>query len=158
MTVRGKILTLGGIVIAGLVGAALMQQSGYPDSTLTPGLLRTTDIADICGHDTGVYRNVPDSVKKQVYAEYHVTYPQPKESVEVDHYIPLGIGGANDIKNLGLELAPEFHLKDRVELQARLALCSGKISQQTAVQIVKDFRHYKFILGANAGEDSDDTE
>jgi hypothetical protein len=85
----------------------------YPNPTLTPGAELTTDAATICvpGYASRV-RDVSAATKKQVYAEYGVTYPQPAGAYEVDHFIPLEIGGSNDIENLWLEPAtptPGFH-------------------------------------------------
>ena len=56
--------------------------------------------SDICvpGYSKKV-RNVPESVKKQAYAEYGITLHQPKE-YEVDHLISLELGGSNSLKNL----------------------------------------------------------
>ena len=78
----------------------------YPNPALTPGAVLTTDASTICtpGYASSV-RDVSTATKKQVYAEYGVTYPQPLGAYEVDHFIPLEIGGSNDIKNLWLEPA-----------------------------------------------------
>ena len=53
-----------------------------------------------------------------VYAEYGVIYPQAPGAFEVDHFIPLEIGGSNDLTNLWPEPAaptPGFHQKDQFE-------------------------------------------
>jgi hypothetical protein len=85
----------------------------YPNPSLTPGAVLTTDASTICapGYASGV-RDVSTATKEEVYAEYGVSYPQPLGAYEVDHFIPLEIGGSNDIKNLWLEPAtptPGFH-------------------------------------------------
>ncbi len=73
----------------------------YPNPVLTPGDVFDVDAATICvsGYSSSV-RDVPLLEKKQVYVEYGVSYPQPTGAYEVDHFIPLEIGGSNDIKNL----------------------------------------------------------
>ena len=83
------------------------------------GAVLTTDASTICapGYASGV-RDVSTATKEEVYAEYGVSYPQPLGAYEVDHFIPLEIGGSNDIKNLRLEPAtptPGFHQKDQFE-------------------------------------------
>jgi hypothetical protein len=89
----------------------------YPNPTLTPGAVLTTDASLICtpGYASSV-RDVSTATKEQVYAEYGVSYPQPTGAYEVDHFIPLEIGGSNELKNLWLESAtptPGFHEKDQ---------------------------------------------
>ena len=64
-----------------------------PDAQKTPGDVLTTDTSVICvkGYTTTV-RNVPESVKEQVYSIYGITSRQPKE-YEIDHLISLELGG-----------------------------------------------------------------
>ena len=108
----------------------------YPNSTLTPGAVLTTDASAICapGYASSV-RDVPTATKEQVYAEYSVSYPQPLGAYEVDHFIPLEIGGSNDITNLWLEAAtptPGFHQKDQFGNFEHRQLCEGTISAAAA--------------------------
>ncbi len=108
----------------------------YPNPTLTPGDVLSVDTSKICvsGY-TSTVRDVPLSLKKQVYAEYGVSYPQATGAYEVDHFIPLEIGGSNDIKNLWLEPAspiPGFHQKDQYENYSHSQVCSGVITIQEA--------------------------
>jgi hypothetical protein len=124
-------------------GAAYM----YPNPTLTPGAALTTDASKICasGYASSV-RSVSSATKKQVYAEYGVSYPQPTGAYEVDHFIPLEIGGSNDIKNLWLEPAaptPGFHQKDQFEDFEHAEICKGIISVQEAQnRMVSDWYAY----------------
>ena len=108
----------------------------YPNPSLTPGAELTTDASAICtpGYSSSV-RNVSSATKKQVYAEYGVSYPQAAGAYEVDHFIPLEIGGSNDIKNLWLEPAtptPGFHQKDQFENFEHRQVCDGAISAAEA--------------------------
>ncbi len=119
----------------------------YPNSTLTPGAVLTTDASAICapGYASSV-RDVPTATKEQVYAEYSVSYPQPLGAYEVDHFIPLEIGGSNDIKNLWLEPAsptPGFHQKDQFENFEHGQVCNGEISGAEAQsRMVSDWYFY----------------
>ena len=104
----------------------------YPNPSLTPGAVLTTDASTICtpGYASSV-RDVSTATKEQVYAEYGVSYPQPLGAYEVDHFIPLEIGGSNDITNLWLEPAtptPGFHQKDQFENFEHGQVCNGTIS------------------------------
>jgi hypothetical protein len=60
-----------------------------PDPQLTPGDVLTTDIAAICtpGYAKSV-RNVPVSVKNQVYRAYGILSHKPRE-YEIDHLMGL---------------------------------------------------------------------
>jgi hypothetical protein len=119
----------------------------YPNSSLTPGVVLTTDASLIStpGYASSV-RDVSTVTKKQVYAEYGLSYPQPTGAYEVDHFIPLEIGGSNDIGNLWLEPAtptPGFHQKDQLENFEHGQVCDGTISAAEAQRrMVSDWYFY----------------
>ena len=64
----------------------------------------------------------------------------------MDHFIPLEIGGSNDIKNLWLEPAtptPGFHQKDQFENFEHGQVCNGTISAAEAQRrMVSDWYLY----------------
>ena len=101
-----------------------------PDHACTPGAALDFTVDQICNlASTKSIRNVPVKLKKSVYAEYGLGYPQPTGAFEVDHLIPLEIAGSNDIANLFPEAAspaPGFHEKDLVENYLREEVCSGR--------------------------------
>src|SRR5208337_988893 len=119
----------------------------YPNPSLTPGAVLTTDASTICtpGYASGV-RDVSTATKEQVYAEYGVSYPQALGAYEVDHFIPLEIGGSNDITNLWPEPAtptPGFHQKDQFENFEHGQVCNGTISTAEAQRrMVSDWYFY----------------
>jgi hypothetical protein len=99
-----------------------------PDAACTPGAVMTTDLETICHQATGPRRNVPASVHREAFADYGYTYPQARGALEVDHLVPLELGGDNVIANLWAEPAtptPGFHEKDRVENYLHRQVCSG---------------------------------
>lgn len=107
-----------------------------PDPKMTPGATLPVTSGDICvsGYSKKV-RNVPSSVKKQVYAEYGITSHRPGE-YEVDHLISLELGGSNSPKNLWPEsyLTQPWnaHVKDKLENALHAEVCAGKIDLPTA--------------------------
>lgn len=117
--------------------------NGLQDPACTPGDVMETDTSKICqsGYAGGV-RNVPDSEKNQVYAEYGIASHTPGQ-YEVDHLVSLELGGSNDISNLWPELAspkPGFHEKDKVENYMHDQVCAGKITlQQAQIQIATNW-------------------
>ena len=112
-----------------------------------PGAVLTTDASTICtpGYASSV-RDVSTATKAQVYAEYGVSYPQPLGAYEVDHFIPLEIGGSNDLTNLWPEPAtptPGFHQKDQFENFEHGQVCDGTISVAEAQRrMVSDWYLY----------------
>jgi hypothetical protein len=71
-----------------------------PDPKLTPGDVFDVTIQDIRtpGYSKKV-RTVTARLKRQAYAECGITSWEPGD-YEVDHLIPLSLGGSNSIKNL----------------------------------------------------------
>ena len=114
--------------------------NGLPDSPCTPGAIFadvTKDQVCVPGYSSGV-RNVPDSVKNQVFAEYGIASHTTGE-YEVDHLISLELGGSNDIANLWPEPAeprPGFHEKDKVENYLHKQVCDGAMSMADAQYII----------------------
>lgn len=113
-----------------------MVSNALPDSACTPGdIIKTATKSAICasGYASSV-RDVPQSVKNKVYAEYGIR-THTAGQFEVDHYVSLEIGGSNDISNLWPEAAspkPGFHEKDKVENYLHSQVCSGAMSLHDA--------------------------
>lgn len=107
------------------------------DTACTPGQVVSTLTKEVlcsASFSTKSIRNVPTSVKNQVYAEYGITSHSPGE-YEVDHLISLELGGSNDIANLWPEAAdprPGFHEKDLVENYLHKQVCDGAITLEEA--------------------------
>lgn len=115
--------------------AQCQYQLPYPDANCTPGAVFNVTADQVCtpGYASSV-RNVPQSEKNQVYAEYGIT-SHASGQYEVDHFIPLELGGSNDISNLWPEPAsptPGFHQKDQVENYLHSQVCSGAMSLSAA--------------------------
>lgn len=104
-------------------------QNGLPDSACTPGaVFPDATAAQICrsGYSSSV-RDVPAEVSRMVYADYGIAARSPGE-FEVDHLVPLELGGSNDIANLWPQAAappPGFHEKDQVANFLHAQVCGG---------------------------------
>lgn len=86
---------------------ASCRRGPQPDTRCTPGkALAGVNAEQVCvpGYSEGV-RNVPQSEKNKVYAEYGIRHHTPG-SYEVDHLISLELGGSNCIKKLWPEKQP----------------------------------------------------
>jgi hypothetical protein len=99
-------------------------------------------VSRICapGYSDSV-RHVPESVKQRVYAEYGIESHVPG-SYELDHLVPLELGGNNSAANLWPQLSPGYQEKDEIENQLHDAVCAGSVSLHTGqLEIARDWRH-----------------
>lgn len=112
-----------------------------PNPTLTPGAVDsslTTSVICAKGWSTKSVRNVPESEKQAVYKEYGMVAGQGTCPCEVDHRVPLCLGGSNDIRNLWVQTYQgdfSAHWKDRLEVEVNHEVCGGKISLKDAQAI-----------------------
>jgi hypothetical protein len=95
------------------VVGAIATSAGHPqlpNPSLTPGAVVTTDWHVACrthtGSESDSVRNVSTKVAKSVYLSYglggnHTNYcAEVAAGCEVDHLVPLKLGGSNDATNL----------------------------------------------------------
>ncbi len=107
-----------------------------PDTSCTPGAVfqdATKDKICISGYTKKV-RNVSVSLKNKIYSAYGVI-KHTAATYEMDHLIPLELGGNNDITNLFPEAAnpkPGFHEKDKLENYLHKQVCNGAMTLQEA--------------------------
>ena len=146
-----------------LILVAVCSQSGgqeseqprpiLPDPKLTPGDAFDVTKEDICvrGNARKV-RNVTPALKRQVYARYGITRWKTGD-YEVDHLIPLSLGGSNSIKSLwpqSTRTSP-WNSDAKVALDRRLhnLVCAGKLDLRTAQQAVASnwIEAYKKYVG-----------
>ena len=101
------------------------------DLRVTPGARFNVTVATICrpGYATSV-RDVPESEKRSVYSEYGIAQHSTNQ-YEIDHLIPLELGGSNSISNLWPELNdhPRGYLngKDILENYLHVRVCAGTV-------------------------------
>ena len=116
--------------------------SELPNKALTPGQARIVTLHDLCTTSTSLVRNVLESTKNQVFANYKMKGNDRSicsEGYEIDHLISLELGGSNDIKNLWPQSYcgdNNAHKKDKLENELHRQICLGKISIQDAQQCI----------------------
>lgn len=104
-----------------------------PIRALTPGALVPGVTAEqVC---TPAYarrvRHVLPEQYQLVYGSYGIPYPQPPGTYELDHLIPLELGGDNSNGNLWPQPAmpvPGFHQKDELENVLHDQVCAGRLA------------------------------
>jgi hypothetical protein len=128
------------LLFSGLtIGAAFAADPIQPDPKLTPGAVLTTDAARVCKRDYAKsVRHTSLALKREVYDEYGIEWVPG--GYEIDHLIPLGIGGADVKENLW----PQSHhtpvwnaeTKDRLEWKLHKLVCSHRLDIQEAQRAV----------------------
>lgn len=114
-----------------------------PNPQKTPGAL--------CQHGRPRYdqkitycdRNVSSHTKQEIIAQYDEEFgfeirQLPRGDFKIDHFIPLSIGGSNDISNLWPQHKTVYTITDPIESHVANLIAAGKISQADAIQAVKD--------------------
>jgi hypothetical protein len=134
-----------------------------PDPRCTPGAYDpSVTAAVLCapGYGTASYRAAEDGPDGTERFKYDVAYPAygvPQGTrTELDHLVPLELGGANAASNLWPETPPTPNPKDRVEDRLRDWVCavSGAAAQArlTAAQraIAADWLTAEQVLGISS--------
>lgn len=110
-----------------------------PDASCTPGSIdpavTQADIGStICRAGWTAKVRPPESQTQR--AKYDVAYPAyhigARVRSELDHLVPLELGGSNDITNLWPEAGKIPNPKDSVERALNRAVCDGKLSLAAA--------------------------
>jgi hypothetical protein len=135
---------------------ALADDPLRPDPKLTPGAVLTIDTATICmrGYSKTV-RHTSGRLKHQVYAEYGID--AVGGHYEVDHLVPLSIGGADVRPNLwpqSVDTMPwNAIVKDRLEERLHMLVCAGELPIERAQrEIAADWiAAYRKYLGGPGG-------
>lgn len=114
-------------------------RGGLPDPRCTPGAVMKVDLEVVCHESTKGRRHVDASVHHRAFTDYGLPFPQPRGAFEVDHLIPLELGGDNTIENIWAEAAeprPGFHEKDRVENYLHRKVCGGGMTLAEAQRLI----------------------
>jgi Protein of unknown function (DUF3761) len=114
------------------------KRSPLPDRRCSPGgyyVRLTRPVICSASFRTSTIRNVPQTEKFAVEREYGMAATYYGYSIEIDHIVPLELGGSNSIANLFPEPGrggANYHFKDRLENRLHDLVCSGGMSLGTA--------------------------
>jgi hypothetical protein len=125
-----------------------------PDRACSPGAYYaklTRKVICSPGFRTRAIRNVSDSTRFAVEAAYGLKPGRYGETLEIDHIIPLELGGSNDIANLfpeKLHAAPGYRLT-RLENKLHQLVCAGRYYLRSSQhEIARNWqRLYKQVYG-----------
>jgi hypothetical protein len=115
--------------------------SGLTKAVICSASFRTSDV-----------RNVSQSEKYEVEAEYGMAERLYGRTLEIDHIVSLELGGSNEVANLFPEKAnarPGYKVKDRLENRLHDLVCSGQMSLRSAqTQIAANWQElYEKVYG-----------
>lgn len=118
------------------------QPRQLPDLQKTPGVaFKDVTAEDVCVRGyAGKVRNVPSSLKRQVFLNYGIRTHKPGE-YEVDHLVSLELGGRNDIENLWPQPYAgtwNAHMKDALENKLHRMVCEGTITLEEAQKAISE--------------------
>lgn len=114
-----------------------------PDAALTPGAL--CDSPDAHRYPEQIAycnRNVDTSEKQEVFEAYdkigYRTRSLNRRSFKIDHYIPLCMGGANDVKNLWPQHESVYRVTDPLEPVLCEKMAQGVLKQKEAIAYIME--------------------
>jgi hypothetical protein len=127
------------ILLVTAAHAAGPQPGSLPDRAWTPGDAISATVTEICtpGYTRKV-RRVSSTTKRRVLDRYGRTR-QPGICCEIDHLIPLELGGSNRTTNLWAEpydITWNAHTKDVLERALHDRVCSGELSLADAQKAI----------------------
>jgi hypothetical protein len=111
-----------------------------PDRRCSPGAyysgLSSSTLCSV-SFSTSSIRNVSEGERHAVEAEYGLAARSYGRALEVDHIVPLELGGSNDAANLFPEQAKPadgagYHLKDKLENAVHRLVCQGTLPLRRA--------------------------
>ena len=144
-----------GEVTGTLTGRCRTRDHGeLPDRSCTPGAIdpavtQANIGSTICrsGYTTKV-RPPESQTEKFKWDVAEPAYGQHDVPGELDHEIPLELGGANDARNLWVEAGPLPNPKDAVENALNRAVCDGTVKLRAAqAAIAKNWLKAEAALG-----------
>src|SRR5215469_18859799 len=146
-----------GRVTGTLAGPCRTRDHGLlPDRACTPGAIdpavtQANIGSTICraGY-TGTVRPPESQTEAFKWNVAEPAYGQHDVSGELDHLVPLELGGANDARNLWVEAGPIPNAKDAVENALNHAVCDGRITLRAAQrEIARNWMKAAAVLGVS---------
>lgn len=126
------------VLLAPRTHASTCRRGALPDRSCSPGAYYarlTTSVICSSAFRTSTIRNVPIAEKYAVEREYGMPAQPYGRTLEIDHIIPLELGGSNDVANLFPEPGggvDSYHVKDKLENRLESLVCGGGMTLSAA--------------------------
>jgi hypothetical protein len=137
--------------VSSLTGPRLLPIQVLPDPIVTPGDAQNISLAEIKKLRSASARlpNIPSDVKRKVFLSYGL--PVDEANYQLDHLIPLSLGGSDAAKNLWphSRKGSFWTAEKKLTLEKRVSrlVCTGRLSliaarQEVASNWPKAYRKY----------------
>ncbi|CAB4243682.1 conserved exported protein of unknown function [Methylacidimicrobium sp. AP8] len=148
---------LASVLLLAVACSAVAEPPILPDPQLTPGDTFPVSRSDVCtpGYAKKV-RDVPWEEKREVLRRYGIPLADRRD-YEIDHLIPLSLGGSNSIRNLwpqSRKTQPwNARKKDFLEDRLHKLVCSGKVDLAEAQKAIATdwIEAYRKYIGEDGG-------
>lgn len=124
-------IAAGAFVTGAILAAAIGDGPSLPDARITPGAIATTSAQEVCMTDgrsgsaySRLHRHTTYETRLTVLRAYGVSL-RSADDFELDHLVPLCLGGADRPANLWPEAWGEARQKDRLEARMCRKVCEG---------------------------------
>lgn len=92
-------------------------------------------------------RDVSPELKRHIIEEYDRQFgfrieTMERDNFKIDHYIPLCMGGSNDITNLWPQHVSVYTITDPLEEAICEKMYDGKLLQKDAVNLIKEAKNH----------------
>jgi hypothetical protein len=148
--------SLSSLALAGFGNYGSTPYPTKPDPTMTPGqLCQFATRLRYPEHIKYCDRDVDPQTKWQVIKAYVAKFgyninSSNRMSFKIDHYIPLCMGGSNDVSNLWPQHMSVYQQTDPLEPLMCEKMASGRLKQAEAVELIKkgknDFSQIRGII------------
>lgn len=143
------------LALAVLVLSTLSFQVSFADSYPT-GPAKQMTPGKLCDHPNAhrypekiayCNRDVSPGLKRHIIEEYDRTFgyrieTMPRDQFKIDHYIPLCMGGSNDISNLWPQHVSVYKITDPLEEAICDKMYQGKLLQKDAVKLIIEAKNH----------------
>jgi hypothetical protein len=132
------------VAVAAVLALPAMAAEIRPDPNKTGGSVEYHTPVQVCGHSSE-HRHFSNALRDEVLARYGLP-PGPHSDYEIDHLVPVCLGGGNDVSNLWPQprrsIEPKWNAeaKDRLETVLCNLVCDGLLDIGDAQEaITKDW-------------------
>lgn len=137
MTLRA--ISVVGLALASVVALPAIGRAQLPSRQYTPGAAAKVDVKRLCSTDfVGSAKSIAKWQREEALSRYGI---RPESFAgEVEHLIPVSLGGSNDPDNLfPFHASGEYTLDAKNQLGDRLRqlVCDGKVSLKAAQDAFK---------------------